>query len=50
MRCQAEVEQGFHITEMTNLYWIFVGGHSNNLLDILSEIHPSMIFKTRPNM
>ena len=28
MRCQAEVEQGCHIGEMTNLYWIFVGGHS----------------------
>ena len=28
MRCQAEVEEGCHITEMTNLYWICVGGHS----------------------
>ena len=50
MRCRAEMEQGCHITEMTNLYWICVGGHSYYLLDTLSEIHPSMIFKTRPNM
>ena len=56
LRCWAEMEQGCHTMEMTSLHlpigYVLVDTVSirQNLLDTLSEIHPSMISKTRPNM
>ena len=56
LRCRAKMEQGCQAMEMTSLPlpigYVLVDTVSirQNLLDTLSEIHPSMISKTKPNM